>query len=767
MSELIPDDLGDGEVVLSDWLAEDLHAAPGDEVVLRYPLLGAARAVDYGEAPLRVRSVIPVVGAADDPTWMPPIEGMADQQDCRSWDPGLPVELGRIGDRDEAWWDAHRGTPKAWVSLATGQRLWKSSLGDLTTVRFPGRSAAEVAPALRAALDVDVTGLRTVPLRQRLEAAARPSNDFGTLFAGFESLLLVAAVLLTALQASFGLEHRAAELGTLRALGFPRRRVRRLVLTEAALASVAGAVLGLPLALLVAGGLSAGLSGAWSTAVSGEAIGVVVRPSTLLAAAIGAVAMSVLAVAITARRLLRREARALLAGAGEDRPARTSRRAWSVAAVAAVGAVALVAVLPAERTPLAAGGFFAAGGLVLLAVLAALRGALGGARGRPLGVGAASRRPVRSLAVAVLLGTGAFLVAGVGLGGGRADPDVHRREGGTGGFALWGETTLPVLHELDEQGGADALALPHGLLAAGSVVPLRRVDGDDASCLNLGSAPTPTLLGVDPDELAERGAFAAPAGAGSPWERLHADLGPGRIAAIGDVATVTWALHKRRGDVLTWTDEAGRPLEVQIVDVVGTSVLQGALVVDEGALRKHFPSSATWRTFLVEAPDDRVEAVRAGLERSLADLGGTFVPTPERLRRFADVEATYVAIFRSLGGLGLVLGAAGVGLVLARSVAERAGELATLRALGFRRRRLRALLVAEHAALVVVGLGGGALAAAVAVVPVLRAPDAAPPVGEVTALLVGTAVVAWVALQVAATVALAGVPLRELVRDRR
>ena len=47
------------------------------------------------------------------------------------------------------------------------------------------------------------------------------------------------------------------------------------------------------------------------------------------------------------------------------------------------------------------------------------------------------------------------------------------------------------------------------------------------------------------------------------------------------------------------------------------------------------------------------------------------------------------SIFQLLGGLGLLLGSVGLGVVVLRNVLERRGELAILRAVGFRRRSLR------------------------------------------------------------------------------
>src|SRR5437899_12589197 len=50
------------------------------------------------------------------------------------------------------------------------------------------------------------------------------------LFLGFSFFLIVAALLLMALLFQFGIEQRAAEIGTLLALGFTPKLVRRLLL---------------------------------------------------------------------------------------------------------------------------------------------------------------------------------------------------------------------------------------------------------------------------------------------------------------------------------------------------------------------------------------------------------------------------------------------------------------------------------------------------------------------------------------------------------
>jgi ABC-type antimicrobial peptide transport system permease subunit len=153
------------------------------------------------------------------------------------------------------------------------------------------------------------------------------------------------------------------------------------------------------------------------------------------------------------------------------------------------------------------------------------------------------------------------------------------------------------------------------------------------------------------------------------------------------------------------------------------SIFQGHLMVSERHLLQRFPSLGGARVLLVDAPTDRAAPLERALTGRLADLGLACAPTARRLAEFNSVENTYLSIFMLLGGLGVLLGSAGLGVVAARNILERRAELAVLRAVGFRRRHLRRLVFAEHSALALAGIVAGALAAGVAVTPALLAPE--------------------------------------------
>jgi hypothetical protein len=339
---------------------------------------------------------------------------------------------------------------------------------------------------------------------------------------------------------------------------------------------------------------------------------------------------------------------------------------------------------------------------------------------RSLGARNTVRRVGRSLAIVAMLACGSFMVIAVGAN--RHDPNegAEKRSSGTGGFAFYGETSLPVYHDLNSADGRDAFGLEEDELRGVHFVPLRLRGGDEASCLNLNSAQQPRVLGVDPAALGRRKAFTfaqtiRPSADG--WSLLNGQEPDGAIPAVGDANTLTWSLHKKVGDTLAYTDDSGSEFKVRIVGVVARSILQGSLIIAEENFIRRFPSQAGYQVFLMDAPTRNTQHA---LTRALEDVGLDLTPAPERLAMFNTVENTYLSIFAVLGGLGLLLGSVGLGVVVLRNVLERRSELALLRAVGFGPRPLRWLVFSEHALLLTLGLLVGVISALVAVVPALR-----------------------------------------------
>jgi len=742
---IIPAEMQDDEIILNQWIADDLGAKVDDLIELCYFTLTTMRKLQEQTAKFQVLKILPMTSPAVDPDLMPDFPGLADVDNCRDWDSSIPIDLDKIREKDEEYWEKYRGAPKAFITLQAGRKIWANRYGNLTGVRYPmsAISVPDLAENLLKTVTPASVGLFFQPVQQSGIKAGSGSTDFGSLFLGLSMFLIIAALILTSLIFVFGVEKRSGQIGMLLAVGLSPKLVRRLLLIESGILAVLGAIVGSVAALLYTRIMIYGLATAWQSAVAGSTIRFYARPTTLFAGAIGAVIVSLTAIWLTFRKQVSRPARELLTGNPEWQFTTAMRFSkgrigLAIAITAAIGAVFLLAVLGAGDSSSVSAAFFGAGALLLIAGLGlthALLKIVAGSWNRTiaslvgLGLRNSTRRSGRSLAVVGLLACGIFLVIAVGAN--RHDPlaDAHKRDSGTGGFTLFGQSSIGILHDLSSKAGRRSMSLDDSSLEDIQVVQLRVRDGDDASCFNLNRAQSPQLLAVQPKLLQERSSFTFSkviegAESKKAWNLLNRDLGPDVVPAVGDYATVIWALGKSVGDQLEYSDDKGNSFKLQIVGLLKNSILQGSLIIADDEFIRRFPSEEGYRMLLIDCPQQKIDAVTDKLSFGLEDFGLDLMPAAQRLAEFSTVENTYLSIFQLLGGLGLILGSVGLGLVVLRNVLDRRGELAMLRAVGFDKITLRKMIFHEHSGLMLGGLVCGVIAALVAVGPALKSPGA-------------------------------------------
>jgi putative ABC transport system permease protein len=780
---LMPEDIQDNEILINQWLAEDLEAKEGDEIELTYFVLGPMRTLREEKTSFRIKAILSMDNPAMDPNLMPDFPGLADAENCRDWEPGIPIDLDKIRQRDEDYWQQYRGTPKAFVTLRAGQKMWANRYGNLTAVRYPlsSGSSEDIAGRLLKKVNPASVGLFFQSVRARGIKAGDQGTDFGQLFLGLSMFLIIAALILMGLLFVFGIEQRSEQVGILLAVGLSPKLVRRLLFIEGGILAVLGVALGTAAGLLYTKTMIYGLATVWKAAVSGSSIYFYAKPSTLLEGALGAIAVSLIAIWLTLRKQVSRPARELLAGGLEWQffkagPASKGRIGLFIAAVAALGAVLLLSIMGNADSAAVAGVFFGAGALLLIAGLGLTQALLKIAAGSwnkvmssiaGLGLRNSTRRSGRSLAVVGLLACGIFLVIAVGANRQNSKADAQRRDSGTGGFTLFGESTIGILYDLNSKSGRQSMGLETDVLQGVQIVQLRVHDGDDASCLNLNRAQMPQLLGLQPEQLQKRGSFtftktiktqdtrlktqdtrpeSGVRSLESGWDLLDENFGENVVPAVGDYATVYWALGKSVGDELDYIDEKGRRFRLRLVGMLKNSILQGSLLISEDEFVKRFPSEDGYRILLIDVPKDKTEAVAGELSARLRDFGLALTPATQRLAEFNAVENTYLSIFQLLGGLGLILGSVGLGLVVLRNVLERRGELAMLQAVGFDKAALKRMVFYEHGGLMAGGLACGIVAALVAVSPALKTPGAQVPYFSLvlTTACIGISGVVWI-----------------------
>ncbi|HRH95136.1 MAG TPA: ABC transporter permease [Prosthecobacter sp.] len=720
----------DDEITITQWLADDQKLVVGDELEIKYFVVGLGRELKQQSAKFKVGAILPM----DDPkvtkAWTPDFPGVSDVDNCRDWEPGIPMDMKAIRDKDEDYWDEYKGTPKGFITLAAGQKLWANRFGNLTALRLPdeGQTSEAKANALALRLNLSDIGLMPRDFKHEAGAAAKGSVDFGGLFIGLSMFLIAAALVFAALLFLFTLERRASQIGLLMAVGWTRGMVRRAWLMEAGVIALAGVLLGVFGGMIYTQTALHGLSAVWSGATQGLPLVFSASLSTIFNAALATLVVVLLTLWWASRKLFKIRTRDLLSGSwSEDLSPVQKKHSMKIVLIFAGVALLLLAFGFVVKNPEAvAGMFFGSGMLMMIAGLLFLRGWMrrdSGTLARTLlqiGSRNISRRPSRSLAVIGMMAGGIFLVVAVNAFRMSAG-DATERHSGTGGFALIGESSLPVYEDLNVKAGWDAFGLDEKLMPQARVVPFRVRDGDDASCLNLNRAQKPVLVAVNPAQMT--GTFAFASGA---WENLG---DTSFVPAIADQATAMWGLGKGVGDTLDYQDSAGNTFQVKIVGLLAGSVLQGKMIISEQAFLAKYPDAAGYRFFLIDAKPEQSAEIAAHLTRQLEQRGLALEPAKQRLELFLSVQNTYIGIFTVLGGLGVLLGTAGIGVLIARHVLERRGELGLMQALGFRVGSLRGMIMGEHGVLLVLGIVLGVVTASLAIIPQLIERASGLPVG--------------------------------------
>jgi ABC-type antimicrobial peptide transport system permease subunit len=749
-SDEVPDNtpLSD-EVFLTDWKESPLAALKkGDAVVLTY-----YHPDDEGHLQLRSLTLTlagrhPLQGPYDDPDWSPTFTGITDKLDISDWqNPPFPFFAQRLRPRDHEYWKRYRTTPRAYVSLKTGQQLWGSRFGNVTSVRHRlwGQADSKAwTEKILNNLKPEQGGLVFEDVREQSLHASTGSTPFGLYFLGFSVFLIASALLLVGLLFRLNLDRRAAEIGVLLATGMRRATVRRLLLAEGGLLASVGGLFGLAGALGYAKVLLAYLDANWPTGLEHSFLQLHTELQSYIIGYLAAVAVSVLTILWATRVLSKIAPRSLLAGETNPEPLYGTRRrnlAWLWITLSLVGAAGCVAGGALTRDPeMKASAFLGSGILVMTALVVAFaarmrseqhqtlirQGALAVPR---LGTRNAARHRLRSLLTVSLLASAAFLVIAVECFHREADERFYERNGGSGGFALIGESEVPVFQDLNSPKVREELLPQESQVVAlkgVEFIPLRVRAGDDASCLNLYKPTRPRILGVPP-ALVRRGGFEFAAVENddptnpepNPWVLLERPRADGAIPVFGEANSVAYILKSGLGQTLRVPDERGEMVTLRIVGLLKDSVFQSELLMSEANFLKLHPHQEGFSFYLIDAPRERTAEVRDVLESGMSSAGFTVTPSAHRLESYLAVENTYLSTFQALGGLGLLLGAAGLAVVLLRSTWERRGELALLRALGYRRSAIGWLVWAENSYLLVIGLAIGALAALASVTPVV------------------------------------------------
>lgn len=791
--------LADDEVALNSVTAERMKVAEGDSITVYY----LEPESSHGEAAMahvnfKIRTILPLTTPSllfdelghreftqpptrfNDPALTPEVDGITDQESISNWKAPFPgYDKRRLKDPDETYWDLHRTTPRAIVSLATGQRLWGSRFGQATSVMIPaGQLTVEDIrkPLIAAVTDQQVgaqIGLTFRAVKQDGLAASSGTTPFDGLFLGLSFFIIFAAVVLVSILFRLGIEQRYQDVGLLSALGLDRPDVMKLFVREGLWVSGIGSLIGVPLGLAYGAAMIAGLRTLWVGAIGTQFLRTHITWLSPTVGLLSGIAVSAGVIYFSIRYLKHRSTRSLLAGqtdsvaGGMSSSAPSKWLTWaSLGSIAAAVAVGVIGTrLSGEPQALA----FIGSGAMLLAALTALAWIWlrrpGGNTLTVVGlaISNAKRNATRSGMTIGLVATASFLI--LAMSAMRLAPN----EQGSGGFRWLARSSAPIFGDLHTRATRLETLGTADVPGNAEIYSLRVKPGDDASCRNLYQSTQPQVYGVtdafieryDTDEVsfgwAKQGAVDKTL-KNNPWRLLleenHVSNGKDGdskpIPVIVDNNTAMYSLHWYGGVGAEYEVEYdnGQTIQVQVVALLANSVLQGALIMSEDHFTKTFPRVNGFRLFLVDAPasgadtngadtkgadansqaDDQADdELTSFLEEGLSEQGFDLTSTESILDDLLAVQNTYLSAFQSLGALGLIFGVFGLAAVQLRNVFERRKELALMRAQGFAKSRLGRLVFVEMFMLLACGLLVGVVSALAAVLPHMFSAGVQPP----------------------------------------
>lgn len=698
-THFLPKSLKKNEAVLTEWLANDLSVSQGDLITLSYLAPEVGGHLAKRERNFIVRKILPMKTPGMDASWTPDFPGISDSEDCADWDPGIAIDLEKIRNKDEVYWDQYGGTPKLFVHILAGREMWGNRYGNATSWRSTDQNPAPTREQIKEVLIKSTStqwNLRAFQ-REALFSTNAPVQ-FAPLLLAFSFFLVIASFALTFLIFRFFMERTLQENQHLLALGFDKWKVLTIRLLETLPAITIGSFAGTLLGFLYAACILALLHSSWSDATSGAAIEFHYTVTSLGMGFTAGWISSFLPILVSGSTL------------SLTRP--TPHHSFSsklksvLIIIGTLTLLAFFAIAFSGNSPESKQGIAFGSGFFLLISLLSYTW-LFITRQQPQGFVSRNQllfsqlhsRSLRSLTSMSILGLGTFMVLSVSVFQ-KAEPQPpYDNSGPTGGFDLIARSSQPIHYDLTKSNTLKDLGIKDSIAQELIILPARLLPGEDASCLNLNRAIQPQVLGISFSQLSAFNAFSLSDGS-TPvsWTFFSGNPSP---HVVVDFNTMMWAMQKSVGDTLNYTAPSSPEKSLTISAFTQPSLLQGYVLMDEVEFIQSFPNVSGHQFFLIKTSQCK-EALKA-LTKTFRDYGIEVTPTGEYLQRLNAVENSYLSIFQALGSFGVLLGLTGIALVMGRNLEERVAERALQEAMGWSKGTINQLFFSEH---FILGMGG-------------------------------------------------------------
>jgi putative ABC transport system permease protein len=714
---------GDG-IIINNWMARDLSVQEGDTIQMFWYSPDSLNKLIEKNSDFIVKQIVDIKGIWSDSLLMPDFPGISGKESCSDWDAGMPIKMHDIRTKDEDYWNKYRGTPKAFINYEKGKELWGNNFGPATSLRYPaGLTGKEIETRMNGIFNPEKTGFTISDLSDESVKAANESVDFGTLFVSLGFFLILASFVLLSFATSSYFDLKRTSVKTLFCLGFKNWRIAQLLILESGVISLAGCSIGAISGYLVDILITRGLNTVWKGAVQTDTLAsyfnlhAIIFGFLLTFTAI--LVFMYIKVKLYLKELNTKEKKGYF-----SHSSLLNLYLLLISAVITISLFILSRFLRDLQLPLS----FSSGTLLLLTLVLFWRQYFIRRTSHSsdlmknkyeLSHLYYSFNPSGAVTPILFVAAGIFTVFITGSNRMTNNEKQMKRSGGTGGYLLWCENTIPVKPDLNTESGRKTIGLDDNQLSEMHFIQMKRTSGNDASCLNLNHITVPPLLGIDPDDFITKKSFSfskvlSSKGIENPWQYLNHQSQNNIIYGIADQTVLEWGLKLKTGDTLEIRAENGQPLRIIIAAGLQTSVFQGNMLIGKENFTKYYPSVSGSQVFLVDGNRTLIDLYKNVLKERLENYSINIEKTSDRLASFHEVTNTYLSVFGVFGAMGMIIGVAGLGFVLLRNYNQRKKEFAIMLATGFQIKRIKRMILSEQVLILLAGVSSGAVSALLA-----------------------------------------------------
>jgi putative ABC transport system permease protein len=586
------------------------------------------------------------------------------------------------------------GATIAAFDLPTAQRIFDEpdQYDIIDVLATPGTNLAQLKTAIARVLPANVEVVTGATVANQTTGQINQGLGFistALLVFAFISLFVGSFTIFNTFSIIVG--QRTRELALLRILGASRRQVFRSVLAEAFIVGLLSSVVGLALGVAAAAGLEALLDKLGITLPSG---GIVFAPRTVIVGLVVGIGVTVISAVSPARRAVRIPPVAALTE-HEVGAAESSRRRILVGiTMALLGIVALAAGLSIPAIALVGiGALLAFVGVAMLAPLVArpVSSVLGRPLARLLGISGqlgrenSMRSPRRTAQTGAALMVGLALVSTIAVFG----ASVSRSATSSIDQAISADY---IVTSSSNNGGSGAFSAAAGTAA-------RKIPGVTAVSDVYGGqfdfrSDLSNLIAVSPDRLADTIILRLSSGAGASAlaaGQLLVDTTTARSdhLVVGTSVPVKFALTGHS--------------HLTVGGIYKPNALLGSFVVSDSYYRSHYTDPLPL-ALLLRTANAPTAAGKAAIVHALAAYPTLKIQTQGEFKQSQQKMVNQLlGIVYVLLALAVIIALIGIVNTLLLSVFERTHEIGLLRAVGMRRRQVRAMIRSEAVILSVFG----------------------------------------------------------------